>query len=204
MLIGAVMVLGTGSGCATVAVTASPPPAASSVPAGSPVPVQVRTVATPKPRTAAPGLATTGTAWPAVLSSLARYGQWILANPDPAQVGAVATPGCAFSGLLSQQADGLLRDNAYLVPSAPVFGPITGPTAAGSGLGTTVTLNVTASRPAEVVMSRSGRQITAYDTLAVTPLQITLMQGADRKWRFCTVDAMSDAGAPDDPSVPLL
>ena len=178
---------------------------ASATATGSPMAMQVRTVPTAKPRTAAPGLATTGAAWPAILNSLSAYGQWILANPNPAQVGAVAAPGCAFANLLSQQADGLLRDNAYLTPSAPAFGTVVGPSAAaGSSLGTTATLTVTATRPAGAVMSRSGKQISAYGARPLTSLQIMLTFGADKKWRFCTVEAMSDAGAPDDPSVPLL
>ena len=53
-------------------------------------------------------------------------------------------------------------------------------------------------------MSRSGKQINTFAAMPVTSLQITLMRGADQKWRFCTVDATSDSGAPDDPSLPLL
>ena len=67
------------------------------------------------------------------------------------------------------------------------------------------TLTVTATRAAGTVLSQAKAQtITAYGPLPTTSLQITLIQGADKKWRFCTVNPMTDTGAPDDQSVPLL
>ncbi|WP_199512100.1 hypothetical protein [Nucisporomicrobium flavum] len=39
-------------------------------------------------------MSNTGTAWPAMLASLSGYGQWLLANPDPAKVETIAAPGC--------------------------------------------------------------------------------------------------------------
>jgi hypothetical protein len=186
-------------------------PGAAAAPA-TPVPsytVPVLTVATPKPRSAAPALKTTGVAWPAVLASLSGYGQWLLANPDPALVGNVATPGCSMYNLISQQATALLRDQAYLQPAAPVFGPVTGPSpapgATAAVLGNEVTLDVTATRPLEAVLSRAGgMRISSFDALPQSTLQITLFRPADNKWRFCTVNAQADTGAGDDPSVPLL
>jgi hypothetical protein len=71
-------------------------------------------------------------------------------------------------------------------------------------LGNEVLLNVTASRPQELVVSRTGKPITVFAAMPPTALQITLFRAADNKWRFCMVDALSDSGAPDDPSVPLL
>jgi hypothetical protein len=178
-------------------------PASSAAPA--PVvtkPIPVLTIAAPKPRTAAPALKTTGVAWPAILASLAGYGQWVLANPDPALVAAAAEPGCAMSNLISQQAAGLLSDRAYLQPSPPVFGTVVGPSAAP---GNSVTLAVTATRPVETVLSRTGaKPITVFGALPPTDLLITLYRGADTKWRFCTVEPRGDSGAPDDGSVPLL
>jgi hypothetical protein len=198
-------VLGGSSAAPSVSSTPAP---SSSVSWGPPA--KVITAVTPKPRTAAPSLKTTGTAWPAILASLTRYGQWLLANPDPALVGAIAVPGCAMFNTVYEQADSLLRDKAYLKPSAAVFGVVTGPSLApGTGVSALnghVVLDVTVQRPAEAVVSRSGaKQIGSYDALpASTALQITLQQGADTKWRFCTVNALDDTGASDDPSVPLL
>lgn len=104
------MVLATLAGCAvppgsaaTSATSPSPAPAA---------PIAVLTITTPKPRTPAPTLKTTGAAWPAILTSLAGYGGWLLANPDPALVGNIAAPGCAVSNLIAQQAAGLLAAHA--------------------------------------------------------------------------------------------
>jgi hypothetical protein len=58
-----------------------------------------------------------------------------------------------------------------------------------------------ATEPAPVqqpVLSRSGGvQISSYDALPTgTVLQITLRQGSDTKWRFCTVDAPEDSRHP--------
>lgn len=204
----AAAVVGSLSGCATLTGAAATP--AITVPAvsGSTPPITVTTAVTPKPRIPAPALKITGTAWPAILASLSGYGQWLLANPDPALVGSIATPGCAIHHLVYQQADALLRDKAYLQPSAPIFGTVVGPSpSAGTGVATLngkVILDVTASRPAETVVSRTGAPITTFDQLAPTALQITLLQGSDGGWRFCTINAQSDTGADDDPSLALL
>ncbi|UQU62460.1 hypothetical protein COUCH_25925 [Couchioplanes caeruleus] len=196
------------SGCAATATTAgtAAPPARSVSPAPA-LPVIV--AVTPKPRTPAPSVSNTGTAWPAMLASLSGYGQWLLANPDPAKVGTIAAPGCAVYDLISEQADGLLRDKAYVRPAKVTFGTVVGPSpAAGtpvSALGGHVTLDVTVSRPAEAVLSRTGaRPITSFPPLATTGLQITLVQGSDGRWRLCTADAQDDTAAADDPSVPFL
>jgi len=202
--------LGALSGCSVVPGFAPAVPRASTTPAPVPTaPIPVLTFAGPKPRTAAPALNTTGVAWPAILTSLTRYGQWLLANPDTALVSNVAQPGCAMSNLIAQQAAGLLGDRALLKPVPPVFGPVTGPSpASGStaaALGNMVTLGVTASRPQEPVLSRTGgRQLAVFDALPRTDLRITLYRAADQKWRLCTVDSTVDWGAPDDPSLPLL
>jgi hypothetical protein len=158
----------------------------------------------PKPRTPAPALKTTGAAWPTVLASLSGYGQWVLANPNPALVATIATPGCSMYNLLSQQVAGLLNGQAYLTPTPPVFGTVVGPTAVPAALGNQVTVKVIASRPAEPVVGRNGRQFTQFQALPQTEMLITLDRGADGKWRFCSVNPWSDVGSPDDPSLPLL
>jgi hypothetical protein len=154
--------------------------------------VKVLTIAVPKPRTPAPALVTTGTAWPKVLASLSAYGQWLLANPDPALVGNVATPGCAVAHLLAQQAQSLINDNAYVVTAPPVFSAVAAPTPAPRS-GQAV-LMVTAGRPAEAVVSRAHPSITIASYQAVIPasFEVTLDQGADGKWRYCTIENQPD------------
>jgi hypothetical protein len=183
-----------GSAAAVPSTSAAPPPSYK---------VTNLTVATPKPKTGAPALKTTGTAWPAILASLSGYGQWVLANPDPSKIADVAEPGCAMYDLLSQQTTALFEEKAYLKPSAPVFTQVVFPSPAPAG--NEITLDVTATRAAEPVLSQSkAAPISTFQPLPATALQITLFQGSDKKWRFCTVDAWSDTGAADDPSVPLL
>jgi hypothetical protein len=199
--------LGVLTGCSAL-LGATPVPSTSAVPQPS-YSVAVVTVPTPKPRTAAPALKTTGTAWPAILASLAGYGQWVLANPDPSKVANVALPGCAMYDLLSRQTTAMFEEQAYLQPSAPAFGLVTGPSPAPGStiavLGNQLTLDVSATRSSESVLSRSkATPISAFDALPTTALRITLNQGTDKRWRFCTVNAWSDTGEPDDPSVALL
>jgi hypothetical protein len=206
--VGGMLLAGLAGCSALLGAAATPAVSASAAPAPS-YTVSVVNVATPKPRTAAPTLTTTGSAWPAILASLSAYGQWVLANPDPALVGNVATPGCSMYDLTSQQTTALLEEQAYLKPSAPVFSLVTGPSpTAGSTtavLGNQVTLSVTASHSAEPVVSRKKSiQIAEFGALAPTRLLITLFRGTDNKWRFCTVTASADTGAADDPTIPLL
>jgi hypothetical protein len=195
------------TGCSAIPGLAATPPAPSTSAAPAPTtPVRVLTIAVPKPRAAAPALKTTGTAWPAILASLSGYGQWVLANPDPALIGNVAEPGCAEANLLSQQAAALLRGRSYLQPSAPVFATVSGPTgSAVATLGNMATLDVTASRPPEPVLSRTGKKpVGGFGALPLTALRITLFRAADKKWRLCTVDPMPGAAVPGDPPVSLL
>jgi hypothetical protein len=196
------------TGCSALLGSTAAVPSASATPQPS-YKVTNLTVATPKPKTGPPALTTTGTAWPAILASLAGYGQWVLANPDPSKIANIAAPGCAMYDLLSQQTTALFEEQAYLKPSAPGFSLVTGPSpAAGSTiavLGNQVSLDVTATRAAEPVLSRSkATPISTFQPLPATALEITLYQGADKKWRFCTVNTWSDTGDDEDPSVPLL
>jgi hypothetical protein len=192
------------AGCSALPGFAAPPPAPSASAAPAPTtPVRTLTIAVPKPRTAAPALRNTGTAWPAILASLSGYGQWVLANPDPALVGTIAEPGCAAATLIFEQAAALLRDRAYLQPSPSVLAAVNGPT--GAAVGNRVTLDVTASRPSEPVLSRAGkRPVTGFGALPPTALRVTLFRAADQKWRFCTVDPMPGAAVPGDPPLSLL
>lgn len=204
---GALLLTGL-TGCAVLTetptvVTADTPDTAPAAAAG---PVERITIEIPQPRSGAPGLKTTGTDWPTILASLASYGQWILANPDPAQVTNVAVPGCAIANQLSRQVAGLLTSRTYLKPSPPVFTTVTGPTptdpATDAMLGDKATLNVIASRPSEPVISRTGKQVTTVAPLLPARLQITLHRGDDDKWRLCTLTTL-DTSSTNSP-VPLL
>jgi hypothetical protein len=190
------------SGCAAgaTAVTATATPAAKvSV---SPVPAKVITVAVPKPATGAPGLATTGTAWLPILTSLSAYGQWLLANPDPALVGTIATPGCGVANLLTDQLTGLLGSKTYVKTSPASIVSVVAPSPAANG---TVTLMVVASRPAEPVLSRAGaKTVSTFDAYPQGTLEVTLDLGADKRWRFCTIEANGDPAGATDASVPLI
>jgi hypothetical protein len=185
--------------------TAEPSDAAAAAGAAAD-PARRVTIKIPEARSAAPALNTTGTAWSTILASLAGYGQWLLANPDPTKIGNVATPGCATANHLSRQVNGLLRSSAYLEPVPPVFEAVTGLVPADGATddvpGDKVTINVIASRPSQPVISLTGQQVTTFAPLPQTRLQITLDRGDDNKWRFCTITAPQ---APDTSlPVPLL
>ncbi|MGX6607580.1 hypothetical protein ACWKSP_36460 [Micromonosporaceae bacterium Da 78-11] len=189
-------------GCATSSATVSAGgPAAPASPASA-TPARVITLAPPKAKTVAPVLRNTGTAWPAILASLTAYGQWSLANPDPATIAAVAVPGCSTASQLGEQMSGLLGSQATVTPSPVVFGAFTSPSPVAAGVSEMV-LYVSASRPAEPVMSRHGQQINTFPALPPTNLEITLNRGTDQRWRFCSIESIGD-GAAEDPTVALL
>ena len=187
------------SGCAVLETPAATPAAPAPTTAGSPLRVKNLTVAVPKPRTPAPALAITGTAWPKVLASLTAYGQWLLANPNPALVGNVATPGCAVAQLLTTQVQSLINSNAFVLTTPPTFSAVTG-SAPASGQ---EVLMVTAGRPQEPVVSRVHKSVTigSYDAVPPASFEVTLDQGADGKWRYCTIENQPDETVA---AVPLL
>jgi hypothetical protein len=187
------------TGCAVLGATPATPAA---VP-GSPKPLPVLSgIATPKPKTAAPGLKTTGSAWLPILTSLSGYGQWLLANPDPALTPNIAAPGCPVGDLIGPQLAALLGENAYVRTSPVAITVVVGPSPA---VGTQVALTATASRAAEPVLSRAKNTvITTYAPVPPTNLVVTLDKGTDGRWRLCTINPQGDSGDATDPSVPLL
>jgi hypothetical protein len=195
-------VLMLAGGCATSSATISTAGTATPAPQVSATPARVITIVTPKPRTAAPAVKNTGTAWPAILASLAAYGQWSLANPDPTTIAVVAVPGCSTANQLAEQMTGLLGSQALVKPSPVVFGTVAASSPVAAAV-SEVVLNVTASRPAEPVLDRKGKQITTFKALPPTSLEITLNRGSDQKWRFCSIESIVD-GSAEDPTVALL
>jgi hypothetical protein len=180
------------TGSATIGSTTGATPAVSA----SPKPMRVITIATPKARSGAPGLSTTGSSWQSIMKSLTGYGQWLLGNPDPSLVANVATPGCGAANLLGQQVNGLLTSNAYVQTSAPVLTQVVGPSAA---TGNSVGLTVVASRAAEPVLGqKKGTTINTIAPYPATTLTVTLDKGSDSKWRLCEITG------PDGNAAPLL
>jgi hypothetical protein len=187
-------------GCATGAATvAATPPAKVGV---APIPATVISIVVPKAATAAPALANTGASWLPILTSLSAYGQWLLANPDPALVGNVATLGCGAANLLTAQVTGLLGSKTYVRTSPVSIVSVVAPSPVAGGA---VTLIVVASRPAEPVLSRTGgKTVTTFGAYPQTVLEVTLDLGTDKRWRFCTIEANSDPTGEQDVSVPLI
>ncbi|MGX6607317.1 hypothetical protein ACWKSP_35100 [Micromonosporaceae bacterium Da 78-11] len=191
------------SGCAASSATVSAATTTAPGPQVSAAPAKVVTIATPKPATAAPGVKNTGASWPAILASLSAYGQWSLANPDPANIPTIAVPGCSMANLLAEQTAGLLGSRTLVQPSPVVFSTVIGPSPASAAI-SEVVLTVTGSRPAEPVLDRKGKQVNTFEALPPTNLEITLNRGSDQKWRFCSVESITDVTAPEDSSVALL
>jgi hypothetical protein len=194
-----VAVVATLSGCSALTGGGASATATAATPtvSKSPSPMRVIPVVTPKARTGAPGLGTTGNSWLPIMKSLTGYGQWLLGNPDPALVGNVATPGCGMANLLGQQVDGLLISSTYVRTTAPVITQVVGPSPATAG---TVGLTVVASRVAEPVLSQKkpGVTVTTIAPYAPTTFTVTLDKGADGRWRMC------DVTAPDESDATLL
>src|SRR3954467_12832571 len=177
---GSVAALALG-GCAVPGAGTTPAASGAPTPAGtvtSATPAKNITPTIPRPKVAPPALATSSGTWPTILASLSAYGQWLLANPNPALVANVTTPGCAAANQLSDQLYSLINDRAYVVTAPPVFVSVTGPTPAPAGK---AVLYVTASRPAEQVMSQMSKNvaITSWDTLPQTSLEVSLDKGGD-------------------------
>lgn len=196
-------VLMVAGGCAASSARFSATPTTAPGPQVSATPARVITIITPKAGTAAPPVKNTGTAWPAILASLSAYGQWSLANPDPATIPKIAVPGCSMADLLAEQMTGLLGSHTLVQPSPVVFNAVTGPSPVTAGV-SEVVLTVNASRPAEPVVDRKGKQVNTFEAMPQTALEITLNRGSDQKWRFCSVESITDVTASEDTSVALL
>ena len=186
----AVLVAAGLSGCATAAgSTAATAPGS----VASPGPV-TRGKATPAPPTsAAPAVANTGTGWPAIVTSLTGYGQWLLANPNPALVGTIASPGCGTYNNLAAELQSLVDQGAYVKTTAPVFISLTGLSTTASNR---ATVDIQVSRAAEPLLDRKNAKTTlvlsTLPQLPPTAMQVMLIRGADNRWRFCDIIAQLD------------
>lgn len=178
VLAAAVLATAVLSGCATTVQTAAvtvaaPGPATT----GRPIPAA--------PKRPAPALANTGTNWPVIVASITAYGQWLLANPNPALVATIAVPGCGAFNALTAETQSLVEQNAYVKTSPPVFTSVT-------GLATTsnVSVDIQVARAAEPVVGRkttATRVLASLPQLPSTAMQLTLIRGADTRWRLCTL-----------------
>ncbi|MFI1988455.1 hypothetical protein [Actinoplanes sp. NPDC020271] len=188
------------TGCAAFAsTTATVPPTSAATP--GPVSTFVRTA--PPANSIAPGLANTGSTLPTVVASLIKYGQWLIANPDPDKVGNVAAPGCAASNDLIRQTTSLVDQGAYVTTVTPtvtaVQWPSPVPSVSSAPLGDEAVVTIRASRPAEALTMRTeGKetQVLSYlPALNATTVRISLFRGTDKKWRFCEVTTPTDPAA---------
>jgi hypothetical protein len=181
------------AGCATTTANAATPATSASV---SPGPVTKGKAAPAAPTSAAPALKNTGSAWPAVVGSMIAYGQWLLANPNPALATTITEPGCASANVLTAELQSLVDQNAYVQPSTPALTTVTGPS---PSVGAQAAVNVTAVRAAEPVLDRktksTTRVLSSRAQLPSTSLEIDLVLGADKHWRFCEIS--DPVGDPD-------
>ncbi|WP_436535467.1 hypothetical protein [Actinoplanes sp. HUAS TT8] len=180
-LLAGITALTTLTGCtaATTVAASTPAPASASAPT-------VKTKAVPTSK--APALTNTGTSWPKVVGSLITYGQWLIANPNPGLAGTITVAGCAAADSLTRQLQTYVDQNAYVQPAAPMLTSIVGPTTAGAQ----VTLDITAVRGSEPIHQRTTTRGTTHVTterpaLPPTTMNVTLIRGADARWRFCAV-----------------
>ncbi|BCY11558.1 hypothetical protein [Actinoplanes sp. L3-i22] len=135
-----------------------------------------------------PALATTGSNWPKVVGSLVTYGQWLLANPNPALASGITVAGCAADNTLTAELRTYVEQGAYVQPTAPVLTSIVGPTGT---IGGQVTVDIQAVRGSEPVYVRTSsgsttHVVAARAALAPTSMSLTLIRGADARWRICT------------------
>jgi hypothetical protein len=151
--------------------------------------------ATPaRPATAAPAPANTGTNWPTMVPSIIRYGQWLLANPDPALAATITVPGCGAGHDLTAELQSLVMRGAAVRTTAPVITRTAGLTTTGT---TTAAVDIQVSRPAEPVVDRATTRTRVIATLPELPstlIRMTLLRGADNRWRLCDVTADGGGG----------
>lgn len=159
----------------------------------------------PPANTSAPGLSTTGSNLPTIVGSLIKYGQWLVANPDPDKVANVAAPGCAASNDLIRQTKSLIDQGAYVTTATPTVSavqwPSPSPSASAVPLGDQAVVTLRVSRPAEALTMRTtgkGTTVLSYlPELTSTTVRIALFRGTDKKWRFCEVTTPDDTSLAD-------
>jgi hypothetical protein len=191
------------AGCSTF--LSSPDPAATSAAPLQAAPTSTFVQTPAVPNTSAPGLSNTGSNLPAVVTSLIKYGQWLIANPDPAKVTTIAAPGCSAANQLTAETQSLINQGAYVTTSAPTITamqwPSPSPSATAAALGDRTGLDIQVSRAAEAVTPRKkGKQtqVLAYlPELKGTMVRISLVRGTDKKWRFCDVSTPLDGSRAD-------
>jgi len=165
------------SGCATAGAVAAPAATKGAFTQGKATPA--------RPTSAMPAVASTGTNLLTVIPSITGYAQWLLANPDPALVPAIAVPGCGSFNALVAEARSLVGQGAYVKTAKPVFTSIR-----SVATGSRATVEVQVSRAAEPVLDRRAtktRVLSTLPRLSSTAMRITLIRGADTRWRLCDI-----------------
>ncbi|GLW31674.1 hypothetical protein [Actinoplanes regularis] len=199
-------VLAAGSalaGCGVLASTATTTVSPESTVTPGPVSTFVQTPAVPN--TSAPSLSNTGTNLPVVVASLIKYGQWLIANPDPERVSEIAAPGCAASNDLIRETRSLVAQGAYVTTTAPTVTGLRWASPSPSGgtvpFGDQATLFFQVSRPAEALTMRTVGQetqvISYLPELKATTVRVDLFRATDKKWRFCEVTTPLDSNSAD-------
>ncbi|WIM94052.1 hypothetical protein ACTOB_006052 [Actinoplanes oblitus] len=193
----------TGCSVLTASTAATPTPEATLQAAPTSTFVQTPAV----PDTSAPGLSNTGTNLPVVVASLIKYGQWLIANPDPSKATTIAAPGCGAANQLIAETQSLVDQGAYVATVTPTVTAVRWPSASPVPLGDRTSLDIQVSRPAEPVKPRKNgkqTQILSYlPELKATTVRISLVRGADKKWRFCDVSTPLDGSRADSVTVLL-
>ncbi|BCJ40673.1 hypothetical protein GCM10010168_73390 [Actinoplanes ianthinogenes] len=195
------------TGCA--ALTSAPAVTATSAPPIQAAPTSTFVQTPAVPNTSAPGLSNTGTNLPVVVASLIKYGQWLIANPDPSKVTTIAAPGCSAANQLIAETQSLIDQGAYVTTSTPTVTAVRwpSPSAGAAPFGDRASLDIRVSRPAEAITPRkTGKQtevLSYLPELKSTTVRISLVRGSDKKWRFCDVSTPLD-GARGDSIATLL
>ena len=138
-----------------------------------------------------PALNNTGNNWAPMLASLLTYGQWLLANPNSGMVATMAAAGCPAAAALSTEMTSLSGESWRLAPAPLTISSLGAPSTLAAGQ-TTVTLPVQVSRAAETVVDTTGQAASRVAALPPTTFDVTVLLGADGKWRLCSARAALD------------
>ncbi|WP_030441432.1 hypothetical protein [Actinoplanes subtropicus] len=191
LLAAGLALLSTLAGCATATTVTAATTATATTSAANARPPATAIPSPAAPTSKAPTLTNTGTTWPKIVGSLTTYGQWLLANPNPALAAAITVPGCAADNALTAELQARVNNGTYVQPAAPILVSISGPT---GSIGGQVIVDIRAVRGAEPVYYHTRPRSTTHvvsdrPALPPTDLSLTLIRGSDSRWRLCTASS---------------